>query len=229
MSNEKEIRRYIKNIITEYDEDIQIVDEFCGGAMQTRMDLALFKKDIFVSVEIKSDKDTLSRLEEQIRDYKEYATVNIIVLDIVHKKAFEKFLDKSKVWGKSHSYIYFYDNGKLDREFNFSIFTWFNEIKRTGTKLSSLLWRDEKKKLIYFIKGRSKVDLDDIVLQIYTIYELAEITLHILYTRAILNKDTRGDKSHFGFTCGTPPKIKNKEYKQILFNEYLESRKKEWQ
>lgn len=224
-SNEKEIREYTKKIIGEYDNSIQIVDEFCGGAMQTRMDLALFKKDIFVSIEIKSDKDTLSRLESQIRDYSEYATVNIVILDIKHKKAFDKFLDKTNVFQRTHSYLLYYENGKFDREFPFVIFSWFNEIRRGKTKLISLLWRDEKKELISFIKGRSKANIEDALTCIYTLSELIEISLYILYTRAINNKHIRADKNITGFQCGDIPEIKHKEYKQILFNEMLEGTK----
>lgn len=46
--------------------------------MKTRADLALIKKDSFILVEIKSNKDTLARLENQIRDYGLYAN-NVLV------------------------------------------------------------------------------------------------------------------------------------------------------
>jgi len=222
MSNEKEIRNYFKNIVKNCSKaikkDIQIVDEFCGGTMETRMDLALFTKDIFVAVEIKSDKDNLTRLDNQIRDYSKYASIVLVILDISHKKSFSKYLDKKNTFSRTHSYVYFYDNGKFDREFYPDLFVMFAKIERAKNNLYKLLWRDEKKELLSFLKGRSKIDLDKGLLSIYTLYELREICLYILYTRAINNKDLRDSNC---FKCGEIPEIKYKEYKQILFDGLL--------
>ena len=60
MSNELEIREAVRELLKNSFDGV-VVDEFTGGSMHTRPDLVSVG-EYFIFVEIKSDKDTLTRL-----------------------------------------------------------------------------------------------------------------------------------------------------------------------
>jgi len=227
MSNEKEIRNKIKDIISNQDEDIVIIDEFCGGTMQTRADLAFIKTDMLIMVEIKSDKDTLVRLENQLRDYAKYSTAVFIVLDIVHKDSFHRLLNKTSTFNRIPYQLFFYEDNLIKtgnreiKEFDkYHLSSWKKPID-----MFHLLWREEKKQLINFIKGRSKADLEESIKSIYTYNELCEISNAIIHDRVKRNIGKVKDFSiNNGIAFGRIKNIKFKEMKQILFNDYLNNK-----
>ena len=221
MSNEKEIREYVKNKINEFDNEYLIIDEFCGGYMKTRADLALIKKDSLIFIEIKSNKDTLARLENQIRDYGLYANNVLVFLDIVHKEKFLKMRETYNHFGKVN--IFFWDNGFNEEN--------LKSLKQSLTRTLShnrqcqmfdLLWSKEKDQFIYFIKGRTKVERDKVIKHIFTVNELIELSNDCLYDRTLKNLGKNKKFSNVNnLQFGEVKEIRYKDHKQIMFNDLL--------
>jgi len=219
MSNEKEIRNKLKKLISLEFPEANIKEEFSGGIMKTRPDLACFFQDNIAMIEIKSDKDTLIRLEKQVYDYSLYADNVIVVLDIVHKEKFNKLKENSPFLKHSYFKVLFYKNGKFyEGLYGDKLFKGFGNYQFVSScnnivfkDLYSLLWREEKKQLVSFIRGRSKVSIDKIIKQVYTIGELDRLCKEILYDRSF-NKKYDG-------VGGKVKDIKFKDIKQIMFND----------
>lgn len=221
MSNEKEIREYIKNIINKFDDEYLIIDEFCGGCMKTRADLALIKKDSLIFVEIKSDKDTLARLENQIRDYGLYANNVLVFLDIAHKEKFLKMIETYNHFGKVN--IFFWDNGFSEENLHL--------LKNTLLRVNShnrqyqmfdLLWSKEKDQFIYFLKGKTKMNRDKAIKHIFTVNELIDLSNDCLYNRTLKNLGKNKKFSNVNnLEFGEVKEIKYKDYKQMMFNDII--------
>jgi len=208
------------------EEDYVIREEFNGGCMKTRCDLALFSKKNISFFEIKSDKDTFARLGNQMRDYSKYADNVFLIIDISHYKKLQK--EKSKYTELKDSNIYLYDNGILRRFTNpKATITSFNQYSFTSffeyRNLLPLLWNAEIKNLINFIKGRSKVEARKVVSNIYTHSELQEVCREVLFNRALLMRKQK-IKNFKSFSGGSVKEIKNKDLKQMLFDRYLKEK-----
>ncbi len=225
MSNEKEIRKAFKKLVQEYDSEILIVDEFCGGTMRTRADLALIKKDSLIMVEIKSDKDTLARLENQISDYCKYSTNVFVILDIIHREKYMKLKEKSSIIRNLRFELLFYEN-KFENKGNLDIPILNNwNMKREDKKITmyELLWFKEKQQLIKFIKGRTNCNLEETIKFIYSYDELCTISNAIIFDRVKRNTNfTKDFKMNNGVDFGRFEDIKHKEHKQMLAIELKE-------
>ena len=82
------------------NDRIRIFEEFCVG--KTRTD-AMLVSDKLVGFEIKSDRDSLSRLERQVKDYSRFFDLNYVVVGT-------RYLEKVKAiipecWGIFHVYL----------------------------------------------------------------------------------------------------------------------------
>jgi len=221
MSNEKEIREYIKNKINELDDKYLIIDEFCGGYMKTRADLALIKRDSLIFIEIKSNKDTLARLENQIRDYSLYSNNVFLFLDIVHKEKFLKMFETYSGFGKVS--VYFWDNG-LSKE---NLHSLGNAILKVHShnrqyQMFDLLWSKEKDQFISFLKYKTKMNRDKAIKHIFTVNELIELSNDCLYDRTLKNLGKNKKFSNVNnLEFGKVKEIKYKDYKQIIFNDIV--------
>ncbi len=226
MSNEKEIRNHIINLIKTNlsSKDYVIREEFNGGPMKTRADLALFSKDSLSFFEIKSDKDNFLRLSSQIRDYSKYADNVFLIVDISHHKKLLK--DKSKYPELKESNIFLYDNGTLCHYSNTNAkITGFNQYTFAKgyeyKNLLPLLWSHEIKSLISFVKGRSKVEARKVVSNIYTHAELYLVCKEIIFNRSVSMRG-KNIKNIKTFKGGTIKEIQNKDLKQMLFDRYIQ-------
>ena len=226
MSNEKEIREYIRNKITEFDSEYLIVDEFCGGYMKTRADLALIKKDSFILVEIKSDKDTLARLENQIRDYGLYANNVLVFLDITHKQKFLKMKETYSNFGKVN--VFFWDNGFCEENLKSLKQTLARTLSHNRQyQMFDLLWSKEKDQFIYFIKGKTKIERDKAIKHIFTVNELISLSNECLYDRTLKNLGKNKKFSNINILeVGNIGEVRYKEYKQIMFNDLINNKGK---
>lgn len=218
-SNEKEIRQFFKDKLNKQFPNSFTYDEFSGGALNTRPDLATFMPNDIMFTEIKSDKDTLDRLDSQSSDYSRFASFVYIVLDIKHhKKWVAKYKNKYPI-----GYTYFYDNGKLYYA-NDILSTEVDEIHyyeypSLKTDILHFLWKDEKYYFTGFIKGRTKILSDTLVIHhLYTAREIVDISHNILYDRARERSKSKTGKilTYNQGSCD----IENtfKEHRQILFN-----------
>lgn len=86
---------YIKCLFIDYllskGEALIIGNELMYGIKRKLVDLVILQKNKIIGVEIKSDNDNLSRLEEQISEYKKIFDYVIIVTTEKHKNKISKF------------------------------------------------------------------------------------------------------------------------------------------
>jgi hypothetical protein len=216
MSNEIEIRNATKELLSQKFEGI-IVDEFTGGTMRTRPDLALIGDD-FIFVEIKSDCDTLTRLENQIVDYSRYCDQVLIILDEKHKSSYEK----KRRSLPSHD-IAFYVNSKIEFDPQHrDITNRIGRYKNIRVDISYLLWAEEERQLLYPLGKVPKFKIQEAIWNCYTPKELNKYAREI-----IVNRWDYLSKQQKRFTQGYQggilrSQIKHIEYKKLLLEEYIE-------
>ncbi|QDF28982.1 hypothetical protein [Halarcobacter anaerophilus] len=220
MSNEKEIREAFKKLLDSKFPKGFTFDEFSGGALRTRPDLATFLPNHIVFTEIKSNKDNLSRLDNQTGDYTKFADHVYVILDEKHHKQWwskyrDKYTTETVYFYKNENF--YYANEKLDREIEE---LYFYEYPSNNSKILTFLWKEEKYPFTSFIKGRTKILNDELVIQsLYTEREIIDMSHYILYDRA---KNRAGSKSGKAMTynCGWYDRnIPYKEHRQSLFNQ----------
>lgn len=216
MSNEKEIREATKKLLYENFTGV-IVDEFTGGTMRTRPDLALIGDD-FIFVEIKSDCDTLTRLENQIVDYSRYCDDVLIVLDEKHRSAYEK-----KIHGLPRHDIAFYKDGEIVLQENFrNITNRIGRYKNIRVDISYLLWAEEERQLLYPLGKVPKYRVQEAIWNCYTPKELNKYAREIIMDRwdYLSKQETRFTKGYQGGTLKS--QIRHIEHKKILLDEYIQ-------
>lgn len=231
MSNEKEIREYLINLIHNSlpKEEYVVREEFNGGSMSSRADLAVFAKHSLTFIEIKSDRDTFVRLENQLKDYDKYADNIYLILDVAHRDKMIKAKNSGKYPELDESRIYVYDNGTLTyllrtsakiKSFNAYSFHKGHQYKN----LLPFLWSAEIKNLISFVKGRSKMEARKIVSKIYSHEEVAIVCKEVIFNRSFIMREEK-IKNVKTFTGGTT-EIQDKDLKQMIFNRHIERKTK---
>lgn len=215
MSNELIIRELVRELLNSNFNGV-VVDEFTGGSMRTRPDLALIG-EYFIFVEIKSDKDSLTRLENQIIDYKIYCDEVIVVIDIKHKGAY------IKKFGEFNTKIAVFEDGKL---FNLHGGE-YGEIREPSWKngrvdISYLLWAEECRQLLYPLGKIPNTKQSDALCYCYTPNELNKYAREIIVNRwqYLSKQEKRFNKGYRGGKLTS--QIKHIEYKKILLDEFIQ-------
>lgn len=82
MLRDREIREPLFEFLEEYFGRVRIIEEKTMG--KSRADVVMVMEDALVGIEIKSDADTYTRLERQVRDYNKYFDYNIAAVGTSH-------------------------------------------------------------------------------------------------------------------------------------------------
>ncbi|MGN0244060.1 MAG: sce7726 family protein [Lachnospiraceae bacterium] len=90
-----EIREVLFDYLDEYYGKNRILEEKRMG--RSRADLILLVEYELIGLEIKSDADTYTRLQRQMKDYNRYCDRNYIVVGQSHRRFVEKHVDEE--WG----------------------------------------------------------------------------------------------------------------------------------
>lgn len=153
-------------------------DEYTTMDAKSRADSVVFNKDFIHVYEIKSEKDSFTRLEAQIEDYRKYADRITIVMDIKKQSAFIK--------NHAHKYqgieiLFYYGSGnKLERASR------GKKLNPTTDKFG-LLWKNELyEQVVWFINKTSTLSryrLEELASYIFTKKQAHDIANEILYTR----------------------------------------------
>ena len=153
-------------------------DEYTTIEGKSRADSVVFNKDSIHVYEIKSAKDSFTRLESQIEDYRKYADRITIVMDIKKQSAFIK--------NHAHKYqgieiLFYYGSGaKLERASR------GRKLNPTSDKFG-LLWKNELyEQVVWFISKTSTLPryrLEELASYIFTKKQAHDIVNEILYTR----------------------------------------------
>lgn len=225
-SNEKEIREAFKILLKKSFTDGFTFDEFAGGSLITRPDLATFLPKQILFTEIKSNRDTFDRLDRQIFDYSKIASTVFIVLD---EKHLSKFQTKYKCKMYFCEFIFFkngdfyypeYENQELKRKIE--ILGNFCKYPKYNINILSLLWQKETECFIAFLKSKTKILSHSLVIQqLYTVQEISDISYSILYDRA-KNRATSQSGKLLTYNIGNfVGQILDKEHKQALFDRII--------
>ena len=186
MTNEKEIRKeIIKHFRTKLDNLI-IREEFTHSSLDVRNDILIIdkdKKEIY-SIEIKSNGDTLKRLDNQIMGYKSFSHYIIVVIDEKHLAEYLSKYKPKNTFTKVGLMVYSEN----------TLYTRIRSYKFKDVLLLPYLWSNEVQLFFSGLKYRSKApkDLDtavELVQTIYTYKEIQTISHYIFSTRIeLLNK-----------------------------------------
>ena len=177
-SGEEAIREVLNAHIADIYPDGIRHDEYSTMDSKSRADSVVFNKDSIHVYEIKSAKDSFTRLESQIEDYKKYADRITIVMDIKKQSAFMK--------NHAHKYkgievLFYYGSGnKLERASR------GKKLNPTTDKFG-LLWKNELyEQVVWFISKTSTLPrycLEELAPYIFTKKQAHDIVNEILYTR----------------------------------------------
>ncbi|MDD3775890.1 MAG: sce7726 family protein [Sulfurovaceae bacterium] len=218
MSNEIEIRSSIKNILKDNFDGI-IIDEF--GLPRTRPDVVLLSEKYFIAIEIKSDKDTLNRLDSQIRDYTIYFDSVIVIVDIIHKN---KIIDKH---GLHDSSFYYYENGDIYNMNGYKLKEMISPNnsrylvqKKLSPELHKILWAEERRQLLKPIGGCPNTREFNALLYCFTTYELDRYSRELILSRweYLSHQEKRFNPGYKGGKL--KDKIKHIEHKKVLLEEF---------
>ncbi len=153
-------------------------DEYTTMDSKSRADSVVFNKDSMHVYEIKSAKDSFTRLESQIEDYKKYADRITIVMDVKKQSAFIK--------NHAHKYkgievLFYYGSGnKLERASR------GRKLNPTSDKFG-LLWKNELyEQVVWFISRTStlsRYQLEELASYVFTKKQAHDIANEVLYTR----------------------------------------------
>jgi hypothetical protein len=181
-SNELEIREAAKQYLQNKYEIHFIQDEYTHTALNVRSDIFAVSKDKkVVNVEIKSNKDTFARLENQLDNYINISHVVYVALDVSH---LSKFLLKFNQYRYDCIGVLFYENGKLHE--------YRKPIVMETINVQELLWKNEYVKFIDFwhqskAKKIAAHNIIKIIHKVYTIHEYQYLS-EILFLDRYLNE-----------------------------------------
>lgn len=179
MSNEKEIRIVTKEYIKNTHKDCSIHEEF-GVFLDSRNDVMGISWEDIISFEIKSDKDTFARLENQLKTYNSFSTLVYVVLDVSHLEKYKKmFLEQFKNVG-----ILVYEDNRLSLHH-----------KPTRIEFVSMYGLLTSHELTFFFdrfKNKSLIPKDrdttnHLIQDIFTESEIFTISKYIFLTRFMSN------------------------------------------
>lgn len=205
-SNELEIRETTKQYLQEKHKIHFIQDEYTHTALNVRSDLFAVSEDRkVINVEIKSNKDTFIRLENQLNNYTNISHVVYVALDVSH---LSKFLLKFNQYRHDCVGVLFYENGKLYEYRKPRIMETIN--------VQELLWKNEYVKFIDFwhqskAKKIAAHNIIKIIQKVYTIYEYQYLS-EILFLDRYLSDSASDLKPH----------IEDIEYKTNKIEKYYQ-------
>ena len=178
-TTEKVIREATEKLLKEKHEFYHFQTEFTHTSLNVRTDLFGVTKDRkVISVEIKSDRDSLIRLEKQLTGYSVFSHIVYIATDIKHFAKIERMVStRGNMWNVG---ILVYEDGELTEHKK------PNEKTRIDTK--DILWKQEFVRMLcdFSFKGKNASPshkLEGIAMRIFTVVEYAKICEHLFVER----------------------------------------------
>ena len=178
-SNIKELEKSVEEFLQRKYEFFHFQKEYTHTYINVRADFfGVTKERKIVSVELKSDKDTIARLEKQLRGYKDFSHIVYVATDVKHLSKVEKLLrDIGGLYGVG---LLVYENGTLYEESKPYLFEHINA--------KNVLWKKEYQDMLwgFSIKGKSKLSVDKlegIARNIFTVLEFDRLCEYLFIER----------------------------------------------
>ena len=208
---DKEIRESLFFFLEESYGKSRILEEKVIG--RARADCVLIQEDSFVGIEIKSDHDSYSRLEGQVKNYNQYFDYNMVVVGSKHAHSIESHVPSfwgiitvEEVEGKCDFYILRQEQKNP-----------FCDIKRKA----SLLWKSELQELqkkygFPKYQNKSKSFLVNYFLERIAEEELQKDFSHLLLERdyTIFFVEEKSTEAEGAEELKKGKKIRKKKYKR---------------
>ena len=207
-SNLNVINAEVVNFLNKEYDFTHLEKEYSHSSLNVRADffgVTIDRK--VVTVEVKSDKDTLARLEKQLRAYKVFSHMVYVATDIKHLLQVEKLVDK--IGDFTTIGVLVYEDGIL----------WEKKkpYHMQAIDATRLLWKDEHKKILYGF-DIPKINLlgihalVDISVNIFTVKEYRELSEYLFTERYI-------KKNKLDYILEL---YKHKQHKQKIINSIIE-------
>mgnify|MGYP003293590024 FL=1 len=154
--NDKEMREVLFDYYESTNERLRIFEELCIA--KSRADAILVRENCLIGFEIKSDRDSLERLESQVKNYSKFCNLCYIVTGNKHIDKITEYVPETYGIIK----IFYDENKKLSLEIVREATRKPKEaLKRKLKHQLSLLWRPEivsiaKANKVKPISGKSK-------------------------------------------------------------------------
>jgi len=173
-TNELVIRDAVKKYLDDKYNIEYIQDEYTHSSLSVRADLFAVTKDKkVITIEIKSDRDTFTRLRKQLEEYTKFSHVVYLAIDIKH---LAKFL---KNYPNYYGGILTYEDGQLDI---YKACYQGKKIDATG-----ILWKQELLQFTTYFNGSfTKYNIDDletIIKNVFTVNEWYSISEYLFVNR----------------------------------------------
>lgn len=203
-TNELVIRDAVTKYLNEKYDIAHIQDEYTHARLPVRADLfAVTNCKAVITVEIKSDRDTFTRLKKQLEEYTKFSHIVYVAIDITHLIKFKK--------GFPNYYggILVYEDGELKIHCGCQ--------RKKSIDCSMLLWKQELKLFLCFKGSFSKYAIDELeylIENVFTVREHKAIS-EFLFVNRYLN--LKNDFKNL---------INDYDYKQKLIEKLVEEKKK---
>jgi hypothetical protein len=203
-TNESVIREAVHEYLEKKHSVAYIQNEFTHTALPVRADLFAVTNDKkVITVEIKSDRDTFTRLRKQLEEYTKFSHIVYVAIDIAHLIKFKKGFPSY------HGGILVYEDGELKLHTAPST--------RKSIECSHLLWKQEYQQFLCFKGSFSKYSIDKLthlIESVFTVREHRAISEFLFINRYLRREN---DFSHL---------FDDPEYKQELIDKLIKRKVK---
>jgi len=203
-TNELVIRDAVKEYLDKKYDIAHIQDEYTHASLPVRADLFAVSHDKkVITVEVKSDRDTFTRLKKQLEEYTKFSHIVYVAIDIAHLVKFKKGFPSY------YGGILVYEDGEL-------ILHSACHSSKT-IEASRLLWKQELQQFLCFKGSFTKYCIDELeyfIENIFTVCEHKAISEFLFVNRYLKHKN---DFKHL---------INDYEYKQNLIEKLVKEKKK---
>lgn len=180
-SNLNELNNATEQYLTSKFNFVHWEKEYTHSSLNVRADFFGVTEDRkVVTVEVKSDKDTLARLEKQLLGYLRFSHLVFIVCDIKHFHQVEVMIrDRRGLWSVG---ILVYENGELKEE--------HKPYKNRNIDTTNLLLKQELDAMLWGFKIKRKstaniIQLENIIRDIFTVSEFYKLSEYLFVERYI--------------------------------------------
>lgn len=175
-TNEADIREATKKYLDNKYDIEYIQDEYTHSSLPVRADLFAVSKDKkVITIEIKSDRDTFTRLRKQLEEYNKFSHIVYLAIDIKHLAKFKKN------YPGYYGGILTYEDGELE------VYSAAHSSKTIDA--TRILWKQELLLFTHYFNGSftkyciSK--LEHIIRNVFTVEEYYNISEYLFVNRYI--------------------------------------------
>lgn len=181
---EAEIRRAVVDRLRVLVPGCRIINEINAASFGNRIDVLAVGLDRMVAVEIKSEKDKLDRLPDQIKAMR---SVTPLVVSALHDKFFERGIGDGFILpprAAIHSQAWRYAPEDESREFHWSFRHWRQPRKVLPEGALLMLWREELHAICHGLKlkGVAKMTMEQAADEIRFRLTGEQVNAHIFRT-----------------------------------------------